>query len=218
MIKQISEGLHYLHTDFRNRSGLTRPPIAHRDLKSENILFIHSNQLVICDFAMSTLIQLNPNGLNQQQQVGTARYMSPEILAGTIGCEETALLKCDVYALGIISWEILSRFPFPRECAGELLSESRVNLSDGNEKYLQPFEEQLLQRNFNVNNPTVNEMNEITHSSEATNRPLINPLWLDCNAKSIQSLISLIKECWEEIPESRISAGVVCNRIYQFTK
>jgi hypothetical protein len=38
--------------------------------------------------------------------------MSPEILAGTIGCEETALLKCDVYALGIIFWEILSRFPF----------------------------------------------------------------------------------------------------------
>ena len=41
--------------------------------------------------------------------------MSPEILAGTIGCEETALLKCDVYALGIIFWEILSRFPFESE-------------------------------------------------------------------------------------------------------
>lgn len=69
MLKQISEGLHYLHTDFRNKTNLTRPPIAHRDLKTENILFINSNQLVICDFAMSTIIQLNQNGLNQQQQV-----------------------------------------------------------------------------------------------------------------------------------------------------
>ena len=76
MIKQISEGLHYLHTDFRMRNGLTRSPIAHRDLKSENILFIHSSQLVICDFAMSTLIQLNPNGLNQQQQVTKRRKES----------------------------------------------------------------------------------------------------------------------------------------------
>jgi serine/threonine protein kinase len=69
IIKQISDGLHFLHTDYRNKDGLTRPPIAHRDLKTENILFINSNQLVICDFAMSTIIQLNQNGLNQEQQV-----------------------------------------------------------------------------------------------------------------------------------------------------
>jgi hypothetical protein len=35
--------------------------------------------------------------------------MSPEILSGSIGCETNALLKCDVYALSIIFWEILSR-------------------------------------------------------------------------------------------------------------
>jgi hypothetical protein len=35
--------------------------------------------------------------------------MSPEMLAGTIGCETNSLLKCDVYALGIIFWEVLSR-------------------------------------------------------------------------------------------------------------
>lgn len=38
--------------------------------------------------------------------------MSPELLAGTIGIEGDALLKCDVYALGIIFWEVLSRYPF----------------------------------------------------------------------------------------------------------
>ena len=43
--------------------------------------------------------------------------MSPEILAGTIGCEETALLKCDVYALAIVFWEVLSRYPFTSKIA-----------------------------------------------------------------------------------------------------
>ncbi len=50
--------------------------------------------------------------LKKNKQIGTPRYMPPEILAGTIGSEKDALLKCDVYALGIIFWEVLSRYPF----------------------------------------------------------------------------------------------------------
>ena len=42
--------------------------------------------------------------------------MSPEVLAGTIGCEPNALLKCDVYTLGIILWEVLSRYPLSPGC------------------------------------------------------------------------------------------------------
>ena len=38
--------------------------------------------------------------------------MSPELLIGTIGSERDALLKCDVYAVGIIYWEVLSRYQF----------------------------------------------------------------------------------------------------------
>lgn len=69
ILKQISEGVHYLHTDYRNRNGLTRSPIAHRDLKSDNILYINSNQIVLSDFAMSTLIQQKHYQANQEQQV-----------------------------------------------------------------------------------------------------------------------------------------------------
>ncbi len=69
ILKQISEGIQYLHNDYRNRDGITRPPIAHRDFKSENILYLNSNQLVICDFAMSTIIEQNQNSPNQEQQV-----------------------------------------------------------------------------------------------------------------------------------------------------
>ncbi len=38
--------------------------------------------------------------------------MSPELLAETIGYEETPLLKYDVYALRIVFWKVLSRFHF----------------------------------------------------------------------------------------------------------
>lgn len=41
--------------------------------------------------------------------MGTPRYMSPEILAGTIGNELISLLRSDVYSLGLVLWEILSR-------------------------------------------------------------------------------------------------------------
>lgn len=70
--KQISSGVEYLHHDFRDRNTsetLTRPPIAHRDLKSENILYINENQIVICDFAMSIKLDQNQNFPNEQQQV-----------------------------------------------------------------------------------------------------------------------------------------------------
>jgi len=38
--------------------------------------------------------------------------MSPELLAETIGYEETSLLKCDDYALGIVSWKFYQDFIF----------------------------------------------------------------------------------------------------------
>ena len=40
ILKQMHEGLHFLHKDFRNEKQFKRQPIAHRDFKSENILFL----------------------------------------------------------------------------------------------------------------------------------------------------------------------------------
>ena len=109
LCKEISNGLAYLHHDFPSIKA-SHPPIAHRDLKSDNILYVNNERVVLCDFAMSLKLDQNQNYPNEQQQIGTPRYMSPELLSGIIGYETNALLKCDVYALGIIFWEILSRF------------------------------------------------------------------------------------------------------------
>lgn len=55
--------------------------------------------------------------------VGTLRYMSPEILEGAVNLRdcETSLKQIDVYALGLILWEISSRctdfYPPGVECS-----------------------------------------------------------------------------------------------------
>lgn len=70
--KQISSGVEYLHHDYRDRNNnlkIGRPPIAHRDLKCENILYLNENRIVICDFAMSIKLDQNQNYPNEQQQV-----------------------------------------------------------------------------------------------------------------------------------------------------
>ena len=42
-------------------------------------------------------------------QVGTARYMAPEVLEGAISFDKEAYFRIDVYAFSLILWELTSR-------------------------------------------------------------------------------------------------------------
>ena len=42
-------------------------------------------------------------------QVGTSRYMAPEVLEGAISFQREAYLRIDVYAFALILWEVASR-------------------------------------------------------------------------------------------------------------
>ncbi|CAF1047538.1 unnamed protein product [Adineta ricciae] len=195
LCKEISNGLAYLHHDFPSIKA-SHPPIAHRDLKSDNILYVNNERVVLCDFAMSLKLDQNQNYPNEQQQIGTPRYMSPELLSGIIGYETSALLKCDVYALGIIFWEILSRFQDQTVTEYEL-----------------PFESQLRQRGFSLN-PSINEMFQIISLEQPNNRPLTKKFWKE-NSK-LNKICSTMEECWDQYPEGRISAALVASRMQQF--
>lgn len=46
-------------------------------------------------------------------KVGTRRYMSPEVLDGSINFSIEHFLKIDVYACALVLWEILSRCSLP---------------------------------------------------------------------------------------------------------
>lgn len=81
--------------------------VIHRDLKPENI-FIHrvgdDDHVKVLDFGVAKLTE-NEVGENTTQGslVGTLRYMAPEQIAG-----ETPDLRIDVYAMGMVLYEMLT--------------------------------------------------------------------------------------------------------------
>ena len=96
MFKEITIGLNAIHTHV--------PQIIHRDLKSLNILVTKDTHYKLCDFGLA---RFNIEKFNEtfKKAKGTFRYMAPEVL----GLQSAATAKADVFALGIIFWEITYR-------------------------------------------------------------------------------------------------------------
>lgn len=80
-----------------------KPQIVHRDLKSRNILVEDDWQTKLCDFGESRYATLS-NVETLCKIRGTYAYIAPEIYFG-----QQFTVKSDVYALGIILWELCTR-------------------------------------------------------------------------------------------------------------
>ncbi|MFO0855871.1 MAG: protein kinase [Phycisphaerales bacterium] len=85
--------------------------VIHRDLKPANILVTHDGEPKVLDFGIARAID-EPGDATQftraGQVIGTPSYMSPEQLQG-----EPVDTRTDVYALGVIAYELLSdELPF----------------------------------------------------------------------------------------------------------
>eukprot|EP01125_Pyxidicula_operculata_P006879 TRINITY_DN2359_c0_g1_i1.p1 TRINITY_DN2359_c0_g1~~TRINITY_DN2359_c0_g1_i1.p1 ORF type:complete len:1423 (+),score=357.36 TRINITY_DN2359_c0_g1_i1:201-4271(+) len=97
LILDVCEGGNFLHT--------LHPPVIHRDLKSPNILLSKMNDgTLVCkiaDFGLSR--GLVWNGKLEGKVVDNPIWLAPEILKHQPYSE-----KVDVYALGIIMWEIIT--------------------------------------------------------------------------------------------------------------
>lgn len=92
----IARGMQYLHDH----------DIIHRDIKSRNILLNEDFYPVICDFGLSRRIDelehIDANA-TMTRDVGTPHYMAPELISN-----KPYDFKIDVYAYGIILWEMLT--------------------------------------------------------------------------------------------------------------
>lgn len=76
-------GLTHLHEELSPTSTERgKPSIAHRDFKSKNVLLGSKFRPCIADFGLA--IVFNPNAIlgDAHGQVGTRRYMAPEVLEG----------------------------------------------------------------------------------------------------------------------------------------
>ncbi len=90
-IRQILIPLTWMHT-------LEYPyePIAHGDLKPENVLLDARQNVVLSDFGLTEYVSMGVSG-------GTLPYQSPELLEGLPGG-----LEADIYALGAMWYELLT--------------------------------------------------------------------------------------------------------------
>ena len=91
--EEIVEGVKYLHDS----------NIMHRDLKPEHILVlekpINHRFLKICGFSLAKFA--GPQYESHTSNMGTCRYMAPEVMRGN-----KYNFKCDIYNLGEIAMEL----------------------------------------------------------------------------------------------------------------
>ncbi|KAG9349136.1 hypothetical protein JZ751_029456 [Albula glossodonta] len=97
----MARGLAYLHEDIPGLKDGHKPAIAHRDIKSKNVLLKNNLTACIADFGLALRFEAGKSAGDTHGQVGTRRYMAPEVLEGAINFQRDAFLRIDMYALGL---------------------------------------------------------------------------------------------------------------------
>ncbi|XP_053990062.1 TGF-beta receptor type-1 isoform X2 [Hylaeus volcanicus] len=181
MALSIATGLAHLHMEIVGTQG--KPAIAHRDLKSKNILVKTNGTCAIGDLGLAVRHDVITDTVDIQlnNRVGTKRYMAPEVLEETINMNHfDSFKRADVYALGLILWEIARR----------------CNVGGIHDEYQLPFYDLV------PSDPTIEEMRKVVCTDKQ--RPSIPNRWQSIDALQVMSKV--MKECWYHNAAARLTA------------
>ncbi|KAF7284376.1 hypothetical protein GWI33_022163 [Rhynchophorus ferrugineus] len=185
MSLDIAKGLAHLHSD------LGKPCIAHRDLNSKNILVRSDLSCCICDLGLAVIPRKAEN--KALSEAGTLRYMAPEVLEGAVNLRdcESALKQIDVYAMGLVLWELGIR------C---------TDMQNGDpQPYSLPFYKETGE------NPTLDMMQNLVSRRKV--RPLWPVSWKDTAAARL--LYETAEDCWDQDAEARLTSLCVVERFLE---
>uniref|UniRef100_A0A8C5G8D0 receptor protein serine/threonine kinase n=1 Tax=Gouania willdenowi TaxID=441366 RepID=A0A8C5G8D0_GOUWI len=194
----VTRGLAYLHTELI-KGDVYKPAVSHRDLNSRNILVKADGTCVIIDFGLSMKLTGNRPARHGEEEnaaiseVGTIRYMAPEVLEGAVNLRdcESALKQVDMYALGLVYWETFMRCTdlFPGESVPE---------------YQMAFQAEA------GNHPTFEDMQVLV--SREKQRPKFPEAWKE-NSLAVRSLKETMEDCWDQDAEARLTAQCAEERL-----
>ncbi|KAM7404716.1 hypothetical protein PAMP_012038 [Pampus punctatissimus] len=181
MCLSVACGLVHLHTEIVSSQG--KPAIAHRDLKSRNILVKRNGQCCIADLGLAVIHSQSSDYLDvgNNPRVGTKRYMAPEVLDESIRVDVFESYKqSDIWALGLVFWEI-----------------SRRTIVNGIvEEYRPPFFDLV------PSDPSYEEMKKVVCVDQQRpslhNRLHSHPI--------LSTIVKIMKECWFLNPPARLTA------------
>lgn len=183
ILYSIIKGLNYLHEDY---SQGYKPPIAHRDIKSRNILMRTPETCCLADFGHA-VVKVNEDTLDfggyEHLQVGTVRYMAPEILKPSYGLDKTqfhTFAQADLYQFGLVLWEVCYR--------------TALDVLHPAGSHRLPYDGVVPQ------NPDLEDMIKIV--CEDNYRPPSSPYW--DKHPVMKRLATLMVECWRPNPRARM--------------
>eukprot|EP01045_Picozoa_sp_COSAG04_P020058 COSAG04_NODE_2013_length_4999_cov_66.515510_1_plen_1522_part_00 len=179
---EIASGLEALH-------GLVPTPIIHRDLKAANVLMSSRTLDVavpkIADFGVAETVRTNAATFGSAGGgggVGTWAWKAPETFRRKYSP------KSDVFALGMTTYEVLSRQIPWDGCRQEEIMEMARKAFEVNDEILEHYPEERQRAGWEQKNPL------------EARRPDLDPFR---GAASPEGLTDLIERCWADEPGAR---------------
>lgn len=105
----MCQGLAFLHEEIDNGERAYKSSVAHRDFKSKNVLLRSDLTACVADFGLAQIFYPTKPVGTCHGQVGTRRYMAPEVLEGAVSFTRDSFQRIDMYACGLVLWELASR-------------------------------------------------------------------------------------------------------------